>query len=137
MIQLLFFESNSIHIFLTNGIELKNTIPLCYSWVYTLVVIKLINKTIILSEKWNQFGNFIEGPLAANTNPSIKRRRRVKVVGTVLRAVGAHKWDVQFDFDGKSKEVHSKSLVNVPESSGIPLDEQTDGQRRRDTIVEI
>ena len=66
------------------------------------------------------------GPLATNTNPSIKRRRRVKVVGTVLRAVGAHKWDVQFDFDGKSKEVHSKSLVNVPESSGIPLDEQTD-----------
>ena len=34
------------------------------------------------------------GPLAANTNPSIKRRRRVKVVGTILRAVGAHKWDV-------------------------------------------
>ena len=56
------------------------------------------------------------GPLAADTNPSIKRRRRVKVVG-------AHKWDVQFDFDGKSKEVHSKSLVNVPESNGIPLDE--------------
>ena len=66
------------------------------------------------------------GPLATNTNPSIKCRRRVKVVGTVLRAVGAHKWDVQFDFDGKSKEVHSKSLVNVSESSGIPLDEQTD-----------
>ena len=44
------------------------------------------------------------GPLAANTNPSIKRRRRVKVVGTVLRAVGAHKWDVQFDFDGKEKK---------------------------------
>ena len=66
------------------------------------------------------------GPLAANINPSIKRRRRVKVVGTVLRAVGAHKWDIQFDFDGKSKEVHSKSLVNFSESSGIPLDEQID-----------
>ena len=65
-------------------------------------------------------------PLVANINPNSKRRRRVKVVGTVLRAVGAHKWDVQFDFDGKSKEVHSKSLANVPESSGIPLDEQTD-----------
>ena len=46
------------------------------------------------------------GPLAANTNPSIKCRRRVKVVGKVLRAVGAHKWNVQFDFDGNSKEVH-------------------------------
>ena len=66
------------------------------------------------------------GSLAANTNPSIKRRRREKVVGTVLRAVGAHKWDVQFDVDSKSKEVHSKSLVNVPESSEIRLDEQMD-----------
>ena len=66
------------------------------------------------------------GPLAANINLSIKRRRRVNIVGTVLCTVGAHKWDDQFDFDGKSKEVHSKSLVNVPESSGIPLDEQTD-----------
>ena len=66
------------------------------------------------------------GPLATNTNPSIKRRRWVNVVGTVLPTVGAHKWNVQFDFDGKSKEVYSKSLVNVPESSGISMDEQTD-----------
>ena len=65
------------------------------------------------------------GSLTTNPNPSIKRRRRVKFVGTIIRAVGTHKWNVQFDFDGKTKEVHSRLLVTVPESSGIPLDEQT------------
>ena len=45
------------------------------------------------------------GPLATNINPNIKRRRRVKVVAIVLRDVGAHKWNVQFDFESKSKEV--------------------------------
>ena len=43
------------------------------------------------------------GPLAPNPNPSIKRRRRVKFVGTLLPVVGTHKWNVQFDFDGKTK----------------------------------
>ena len=58
------------------------------------------------------------GPLATYTNPSIKRRWRVKVVGPILSDMGTHKWNIRFDFDGGTKKVHSMSLVAVPESNG-------------------
>ena len=63
------------------------------------------------------------GPLVPNPNPNVKRRVRDRVVGTVLRAAGQHKWAVQFDFDGKVKTVASSGLKIVPQQSAIPLDE--------------
>ena len=62
------------------------------------------------------------GPLVINPNGG-KRRVREKVYGTVIKATGAHKWEVQFDFDGKSKEVTSKSLSLVEGETGAPVDE--------------
>ena len=64
------------------------------------------------------------GPLITNPDASKKRRIRSKVVGTVVRAAGSQKWDVVFDYDGKSKEVSSKSLIVVPPETGIPVDER-------------
>ena len=63
------------------------------------------------------------GPLKANPNPNVKRRVRSKVVGTIIKAKGQHKWDVQFDFDGKIKECSSKSLKIVCDEVGIPVNE--------------
>jgi hypothetical protein len=63
------------------------------------------------------------GPLVQNPNPSIKRRVRSKVVGTVMRAAELHKWEVVFDYDGKAKVVRSSSLKVVEEGTGVPLDE--------------
>ena len=65
------------------------------------------------------------GPLITNPDASKKRRIRSKVIGTVVRAVGPQKWDVVFDYDGKSKEVSSKSLIVVPPETGIPVDERS------------
>ena len=53
------------------------------------------------------------GPLITNPDASKKRRIRSKVIGTVVRAAGSQKWDVVFDYDGKSKEVSSKLLIVV------------------------
>ena len=64
------------------------------------------------------------GPLLANPNGG-KRRVREKVHGTVLKAVDQHKWEVVFDFDGKTKIVTSKSLKIVADEAGIPIDELT------------
>ena len=64
------------------------------------------------------------GPLVANPDPKIKRRVHAKVIGTVLKANGQHKWDVQFDFNGKIKVCNSKLLSIVPFDSGVPLHEQ-------------
>ena len=48
---------------------------------------------------------------------------RSKVVGTILKAVGPQKWDVQFDFDGSVKEgVSSTSLQIVEADVEITLD---------------
>ena len=47
-----------------------------------------------------------------------------KVIGTVLKSNGQHKWDVQFDFNGKIKVCNSKSLSIVPFDSRVPLHEQ-------------
>ena len=64
------------------------------------------------------------GPLVTNPNESVKRHVRSKVVGTILKAVGQQKWDVQFDFDGSVKEgVSSTSLQIVEADVGITLDE--------------
>ena len=65
------------------------------------------------------------GPLLPNPNPNAKRRVREKVAGTVLKASGLHQWDVLFDFDGKVKQVSSRSLRIVPTQSSIPVDEIT------------
>ena len=43
------------------------------------------------------------GPLIENPNPNVKQRIRQPVTGTVIRALGPHVWDVQFDHDGKVK----------------------------------
>ena len=67
------------------------------------------------------------GPLVANPNASVKRRVRDKVYGTVVKAEGLHKWEVRFDFDGKSKVVSSRSLKLVPNDAGIPLNEESEG----------
>ena len=64
------------------------------------------------------------GPLVTNPNESVKRRVRSKVVGTILKAVGPQKWDVQFDFDGIVREgLSSTSLQIVEADVGITLDE--------------
>ena len=64
------------------------------------------------------------GPLMPNPNPSIKRRVRARVVGTVVNAVGQHTWDVLFDFDGKIQNgIHSRSLKIVPKETAIPAHE--------------
>ena len=65
------------------------------------------------------------GPLITNPDASKKRRIRSKVVGTVVRATGPQKWDIVFDYDGKSKEVSSKSLTVVPPDTGIPVNERS------------
>ena len=63
------------------------------------------------------------GPLEPNPNPNMKRRVRMRVVGTVMSAAGPHIWNVMFDFDGKSKAVHSRSLKIVPDETAIPVNE--------------
>ena len=64
------------------------------------------------------------GPLFPNPNSKIKRRLRTRVVGTVLRANGQHRWVVQFDFNGKIKECTSKLLKLVADEVGVPLNEE-------------
>ena len=63
-------------------------------------------------------------PLIANPNESVKWHMRQKVYRTVIKAEGLHKWEVPFDFDGKSKVVSSRSLKCVPIHAGILLDEE-------------
>ena len=43
----------------------------------------------------------------------------------MIKAAGLHKWDVNFDFDGKLKSVPSRSLKTVPVESGILVNEIT------------
>lgn len=63
------------------------------------------------------------GPLQPNPNPNTKRRVRLRVVGTVMSAAGPNMWNVSFDFDGKTKAVHSRSLKIVPNGTAIPINE--------------
>ena len=63
------------------------------------------------------------GPLKPDLNPNGKRRVRSKVSGTIIKAKGKHKWDIQFDFDGKIKECSSKSLKIVCDEVGVPVNE--------------
>ena len=67
------------------------------------------------------------GPLVANPDPTKKRRVRSRVVGTVRRAEGSHKWTVVFDYDQASKVVKSSSLKVVPVDTGVPVHELTNG----------
>ena len=62
------------------------------------------------------YGNF--GSLVAGQ----QRRRRERVIGTVIAPIGHNKWRVLFDFDGKEQQVSSKSLTVVDAQVGIPLD---------------
>ena len=68
------------------------------------------------------------GPLVASPNGSGKHQVRSNAFGTVTKAVGQHKWEVVFDFNGQTKVVKSKSLKIVMPESGIPLNEQTELQ---------
>ena len=67
------------------------------------------------------------GSLIPNPNGG-KRRVRERVYGTVVKAVGQHKWEVKFDYDGIAKEVTSKSLQLESEGAGIPVDELTSSE---------
>ena len=73
------------------------------------------------------------GALLPNPNGG-KRRVRERVYGTVVKAVGQHKWEVTFDFDGVAKEVTSKSLQLATEGAGIPVDELTSSEAARDAV---
>ena len=48
------------------------------------------------------------------------------MVGTVVEAVGEHKWTVLFDYNALAKTVTSKSLKIVEEGVGLPLDSSSD-----------
>ena len=63
------------------------------------------------------------GPLVPNPDPNKKRRVRSRVVGTVLKASAQHKWEVQFNFDGKVQECSSKCLKVVCAEAGVPVNE--------------
>ena len=68
------------------------------------------------------------GALLPNPNGG-KRRVRERVYGTVVKAVGQHKWEVTFNFDGVAKEVTLKSLQLASEGAGIPVEEITSSER--------
>ena len=89
------------------------------------VLEKMVVNSVRLLPGCRIFGS--HGPLEKNPNASVKRRVRSKVYGTVLKAEGLHKWEVRFDFDGKSKVVSSRSLKLVPNDAGIPLNEESEG----------
>jgi len=66
------------------------------------------------------------GPLIANPDTNKKRCIRQPIIVTVLRAVGLHLWDIQFDHYGKvNTGVSSRAVKLVPEGSGIPLNEES------------
>ena len=73
------------------------------------------------------------GKLIPNPNPNVKRRVREKVVGTVIKAAGLHKWEVLFDYNKQMQVVTSKSLKIVPTESGIPLNEES-AKDKEDTV---
>jgi len=57
------------------------------------------------------------------------------VYGTVIKAEGLYKWEVCFDFGGKSKVVTSRLLKLVPNDTGIPLNEESDKSGGSDGIM--
>ena len=69
-------------------------------------------------------GSRVQGPYGNLESLTIgaKRRRRERVIGTVIAPIGHNKWRVLFDFDGKEQQVSSKSLTVVDAQVGIPLD---------------
>ena len=62
------------------------------------------------------------GPFLSSTSESRRRRKRQRVVGTIIRAADLHKWDVIFDYNGTvKKDVSSRSLTIVSNDVGIPI----------------
>ena len=76
------------------------------------------------------------GPLVTNLTASIKRRVRSKVVGTVVKATGPHKWEVIFDYDAKVKTVSSMSLKIVETDARIPLDDEDTVDTTRNVSID-
>ena len=64
------------------------------------------------------------GSLISNLDATIKRRIRSKVIGTVVKVAGPHKWNVIFDYNAKVKTIRSRSLKLVETDAGIYLDEE-------------
>ena len=67
------------------------------------------------------------GPLVPNPTGN-KRRVRTLAVGTVIATAGHHKWNVFFDYNGKSRTCASGSLKIVSDGAGIPLSELQEAQ---------
>ena len=61
-------------------------------------------------------------PLVSHLNGG-KQRVQLNVYGTVIKAIGAQKREVKFDFDGMSKEVTSRSLSLVEGEARVPVNE--------------
>ena len=103
-----------------------------FSYIIAQIILTMVHIKRIFT------GSRVKGPhcpLVANPNGGT-RRVREKVYGTVIKAIGTHKWEVQFDFDGISKEVTSKSLSLVEEEAGVPVDEVSVAARRcRDRCI--
>ena len=62
------------------------------------------------------------GPLIDNPSGG-KRRIRMKVFGTVLRATEKGEWEVRFDFDGRQKVVRNNTLCVIDNNDSVPLGE--------------
>ena len=75
------------------------------------------------SEHTHLFGATLMLTIQPNPNSNTKRRVRLRVVGTVMSAAGPNMWNVSFDFDGKIKAVHSRSVKIVPDGTAIPVNE--------------
>lgn len=76
------------------------------------------------------------GPFISNTSESGKRRKRERVVGTIIRATDKHKWDVIFDYNGTVKsDVSSRSLTIVDDDAGLPINNTTTHDETSTTVV--
>ena len=53
----------------------------------------------------------------------------MRVVGTVLSAADSQMWNVSFDFEGKTRTVHLRSLKIVPNGTAIPVNEITNDKK--------
>ena len=75
------------------------------------------------------------GPFLSSTSESGKRRKRQRVVGTIIRAAELHKWDVIFDYNGTvKKDVSSRSLTIVSDDVGIPINNNTINDETNTTV---
>ena len=103
-----------------------------FNFTYTLFL--LLNTYVMVHVNRIYAGARVKGPhgsLLPNPNGG-KRRVRDRVYGTVVKAIGQHKWEVTFDFDGVAREVTSKSLQLASEGAGIPIYELTSSEVGQD-----